>query len=139
MNILTHKNLKVWQNAIKFVIDIYRITKHFPDEEKYGITSQMRRAAISIPSNIAERYGRFYEKEIVRFLYIALGSSSELETLLIISSELGYIDSKKSDELTGRNTEIIKMLSGLIRSIETKNKKSISGILKNILSCLLVY
>lgn len=143
MAIMTHKNLKVWQNAIRFVIDIYRTTQHFPDEEKYGITSQMRRAAVSIPSNIAEGYGRFYEKEIVRFLYIAVGSASELETLLIISSELEFIDNLKFNELIDRNTEIIKMISGLIRSIEkkneTKNKKSISNSLKNFFSFLLIH
>lgn len=139
MNISTHKNLKVWQKAIDFVIDVYRVTKQFPEEEKYGIISQMRRAAVSIPSNIAEGYGRFYEKEIVRFLYIALGSASELETLLIISSGLEYLNKDKSDDLIARNTEIIKMLSALIRSIETKSKKGISGVLKSIFSLLPIH
>ena len=139
MNISTHKNLKVWQKAIDFVIDVYRVTKQFPEEEKYGIISQMRRAAVSIPSNIAEGYGRFYEKEIIRFLYIALGSASELETLLIISSGLEYLNKGKSDDLIARNTEIIKMLSALIRSIETKSKKGISGVLKSIFSLLLIH
>lgn len=129
MAIMTHKSLKVWQNAIRFVVDIYRITQSFSDEEKYGITSQMCRAAVSIPSNIAEGYGRLYEKEIIRFLYIALESASELETLLIVSSELKFIDELKFDELKDKNIEIIKMLSGLIRSIDNKNDSKDKEIL----------
>jgi len=89
----------------------------------------MCRAAVSIPSNIAEEYGRLYEKEIIRFLYIALESASELETLLIVSSELKFIDELKFDELKDKNIEIIKMLSGLIRSIDNKNDSKDKEIL----------
>lgn len=123
---MTHKNLKVWKDSISFVVDIYRATNPFPNEEKSGITSQIRRAAVSIPSNIAEGHGRHSDKELIRFLYIALGSAAELETLLIISSELEFLDKIKFAELNGRNTAIIRMLSGLIRSVnnrmETENK-----------------
>ncbi len=123
MAVMTHKNLNVWQNAMSFVVDIYRVTQSFPDEEKYGITSQMRKAAVSIPTNIAEGYGRLYKKEIIRFLYIALGSASELETLLIISSELKFIDNLKFDVLKEKNVEIIKMISVLIRSVEIQEQE----------------
>ncbi len=113
--ISTHKDLIVWQNAIKFVKDIYDITKDFPKEEIYGLTSQIRRSAVSIPSNIAEGAGRKSKKEFLQYLYIAVGSLAELETQLIIAKELEYI---KSDALSLRLDEIRKMLTGLIRSLK---------------------
>jgi four helix bundle protein len=88
----THKDLDVWKNSIIFVSKIYEITGNFPKEEIYGIVSQMRRAAISIPSNIAEGAGRNHKKEFVQFLYIALGSLSELETQLIIAQNLKFFN-----------------------------------------------
>lgn len=80
----SHKNLVVWQKSMKLVTRLYEVTRTFPKEELFGITSQMRRAAVSIPSNIAEGYGRVYGKETLRFLSNALGSASELETQLEI-------------------------------------------------------
>lgn len=85
------KNLKVWQQEIKVVIDIYKVSTNFPHEELYGLTSQMRRSAISISSNIAEGSGRNSDKDFYRFLDISLGSSFELETQIIISHELGFL------------------------------------------------
>lgn len=117
---MTHKNLKVWKDSISFVVDLYRATNRFPEEEKYGITSQIRRAAVSVPSNIAEGHGRCSDKELIRFSYIALGLAAEIETLLIISFELEFLDKMRFEELNGRNTAIIKMLSGLIRSVNNK-------------------
>ena len=117
---MTHKNLKVWKDSISFVVDLYRATNRFPEEEKYGISSQIRRAAVSVPSNIAEGHGRCSDKELIRFLYIALGSAAEIETLLIISFELEFLDKTIFEELNGRNTAIIKMLSGLIRSVNNR-------------------
>lgn len=96
------------------VKELYRITQSFPKEELYGITSQIRRAAVSIPSNIAEGYGRGHEKELIQFLYIALGSASELETQLIICKDIGYVSETVFNELNDLNVEIIKMLSALI-------------------------
>lgn len=96
------------------VKELYRITQSFPKEELYGITSQIRRAAVSIPSNIAEGYGRGHEKELIQFLYIALGSASELETQLIICKDTGYVSETVFNELNDLNVEIIKMLSALI-------------------------
>ena len=111
----THKDLTVWQKSISFVTDIYKATKSFPKEELFGLTSQMRRAAISIPSNIAEGHGRHSKKELVRFLSISLGSASELETQLIISKNLDFISEDESNQLLSYNEEIIKMLVSLIK------------------------
>lgn len=88
----THKKLEVWSQAIDFVLKIYSITNQFPNNEQFGITSQIRRAAVSIPSNIAEGASRKGLKENIQFLYIALGSASEIDTQLIISHKLKYAD-----------------------------------------------
>ena len=97
----THKELDIWNLSIDFVVIVYQLTKKFPKEELYGLTSQMRRAAISIPSNIAEGAARKTNKENIQFLYIALGSLSELETQFIIAEKLKY----------GSFSEEIKQLS----------------------------
>jgi four helix bundle protein len=89
-NVKSHKDLKVWQESMDLVIQIYKISEDFPKHEIYGLSSQIRRAAVSIPSNIAEGAGRSGEKEFIRFLYIALGSLSEVETQLEISQRLNY-------------------------------------------------
>lgn len=121
-----HKNLKVWQKSIELVKLIYVNTKSFPKEELFGLMSQMRRAVVSIPSNIAEGYGRNSIKECERFLYIALGSASELETQLIISKELEYISDDKFRSLDFLLNEIIKMLSALINSLKKDINNSLS-------------
>lgn len=113
----SHKDLKVWQKSIEFVAVIYTMTKGFPKEEQFGIVSQMRRAAISIPSNIAEGYGRVYGKETIKFLSNALGSAVELETQIIISKNLGFISTECLQQLLSQIEEIIRMLSALIKSI----------------------
>ena len=100
------------------VLAIYVATRKFPKEESFGIIPQMRRAAVSIASNIAEGYGRIYNKETSKFLSNALGSATELETQLMISRDLGYIDIKEASTLLNQINEIIKMLSSLIRSLE---------------------
>ena len=120
----THKNLIVWQKSIDLVKNVYRITQTFPKEEIYGLTSQMRRAAVSISANIAEGYGRRTDKELLHFLYISLGSASELETLLIISRELLLINNENFESLNFSNNEIIKMLSSLINTIKTKQESN---------------
>ena len=90
VNIKTHKDLDVWKKLMDLVEDIYRLTKSFPEAEKYGLTNQIRRCAVSISSNIAEGVGRKTDKEFVQFCYIALGSLSELETQLLIAERLEY-------------------------------------------------
>ena len=122
MTPFTHKKLKVWEKSINFATEIYRVTKQFPHDELYGIISQMRRAAISIPSNIAEGYGRRSDKEKYRFLCFALGSSSELETQLIMCSQLGYVDDEVYNDLINRLSEIIRMLSSLADTVSESLK-----------------
>lgn len=110
----THKELVVWQKSMEMVKCLYLVTLAFPKEEIYGITSQMRRAAVSIPSNIAEGFGRGYDKELIHFLYMALGSASELETQLLICKDIAYISDAQYQELDSMNSEVIKMLTALI-------------------------
>jgi len=112
----THKDLQVWKRSMDLVEKIYVLTKDFPSEEKYGLTSQMRRAAVSIPSNIAEGAARNSTKEYIRFLYIALGSLSELETQLLLVKRLKFGD----DSLITEIIEIRKYLLGLIRSLKNR-------------------
>lgn len=112
----THKDLDVWRLSMEFVVSVYEITRYFPQSEQYGLTSQLRRASVSVPSNIAEGAARKTKKEFIQFLYISLASLSEIETQLIISSRLSYIDNDK--ELILSLTTIRKMLLGLIKSLK---------------------
>lgn len=114
----THMDLDVWKRSIDFVEKVYSISRLFPKEEVYGLTSQIRRAAVSIPSNIAEGSSRNGTKEFIQFLYVALGSASEVETQLIIAKRLGFVD-----EIEMIMQEIImikKMLNGLISHLKGK-------------------
>jgi four helix bundle protein len=116
-NIKTHKDLEVWKQCISFVKNIYQSTQIFPKEETFGLTSQIRRSAVSIPSNIAEGAARNHKSEFKQFLYISLGSLSELETQLIIAKEIEYIDAEKFNALDDNLISIRKMLLGLIKSL----------------------
>jgi len=112
-----HHNLDVWKNSIGFVTKIYKLTSSFPEEEKFGLISQLKRASVSIPSNIAEGAARESKKEFCNFLSIAQGSSSEVETQLTISNKLGYLDNKKFNETLRELDGISKMLTGLKKSL----------------------
>ena len=115
----THKDLDVWQKSIDFVTEIYKITNIFPSEEKFGLSSQLRRASVSIPSNIAEGAARKGKAEFRQFLYIALSSATEIETQLIIAKNLNFItDDNKLNLINDLNT-ISKMIQGLIKTIKT--------------------
>ena len=120
----THKDLIVWKKGIELVKNIYQITDSFPKSEQFGLISQMRRCAVSIPSNIAEGCGRNSDNELIHFLYIALGSSSELETQIIISVELEFLESEKAMASLNLLNEIIKMIASLIKSVKTRNPKT---------------
>jgi len=111
------KKLKVWQNGIRLVVDIYKTSKNFPTEELYGLTSQIRRSAVSVPSNIAEGSGRNSDKKFNRFLNISLGSSFELETQIIIAHELEFLSNIEFDNLTEKVQEEQKMINGLQKSL----------------------
>lgn len=111
----SHKKLDVWKFAVDLVKEIYRLTATFPKEEIYGLTSQMRRAAVSVPSNLAEGAARRNNKEFIQFLYIAFGSLSELDTQLHIAKELGYVEDKDVEGVAGLIEKTSKLISGLIR------------------------
>lgn len=110
------RELLVWKKAKDLSRDLYKLTEEFPGSQRFALISQLQRAALSIPSNIAEGHGRGSVKEFIHFLYISLGSCQEVETLVIIAHELGYIESE--DIWVGRVQEINKMLNGLIRSLK---------------------
>jgi four helix bundle protein len=114
----THKDLRVWQQSIEMVTSIYKITKAFPKDEIFGLVSQMHRAAVSVPSNIAEGYARGTDKEKLHFLRISSGSMSEIETQLILSLNLGYIGQETYNELSEQITSVWKQLNALISSIK---------------------
>jgi len=115
-----HKQLDVWQSSMRFVSTLYLLTKQFPSDERFGLTNQIQRASVSIPSNIAEGAARQSNKEYIQFLYIALGSAAEVETQLLIARDLGYADS--IDDLYNDIQAIKRMLIGLIKSKKAKEK-----------------
>ena len=111
------KNLKVWNKSHKLTLKIYGTTRTFPLEEIYGLKSQMRRASVSIPTNIAEGCGRNSDAELARFLEIAMGSASELEYLLLLSKDLNFCDNKVYNSLTAEIVEVKQMLATFIKKI----------------------
>jgi four helix bundle protein len=113
-----HKKLKVWQKAIDLVVKIYEVTDMFPKKEDFGVTAQLRRAAVSVPSNIAEGLTRKSSKDKLHFLNIAQSSLSEIDTQLEISIRLGYLNQEAFESVEAVLTEIQMMLSGLSRSIQ---------------------
>jgi len=117
----THKDLDVWKKSIDMVTTIYKLTSHFPKEELYGLTNQMRRAAVSVPSNIAEGAGRNSSKELLMFLSYAKGSLSELETQLIIAHNLGYLNQEQKQDIDEIFSNLFKMLSKFTQTIKQNN------------------
>jgi len=117
MKVKDYKDLKVWQKEIEIVDKIYTIIAKFPKEEVYGLVLQMRKAAVSIPSNIAEGFVRHHSKEYKQFLYISLGSCAELDTQLIISNRRKYITKEELEELTEDINHESRMLVSLINKI----------------------
>ena len=116
----TYRDLQVWQRSMILVTEVYKISKGFPKDEAYGLTSQMRRCAISIPSNMAEGYGRNSTNEYIHFLRIATGSLYELQTQMEISMNLCYLNRDEFDKLYELSREIERMLSSLIRKLSSK-------------------
>ena len=116
----SYKELEVWKKGIDLSLLIYKLSKSFPSEEKFGLTSQIRRCSVSIPSNIAEGWGRGSTKEYIHFLQIARGSLMELETQLIIDFKLNYFDENTNKNVTEMITSILMMLNKLISTLKTK-------------------
>lgn len=119
--IKSYKELIVWQKSIQLVTKIYLLTRDFPKSEQYGLVSQMRRSAISIPSNIAEGYGRKSSKEYSQFYSIAYGSGMELETQLIITKELSLAKSQQIEPIENLLVEVLKMLNTMIAKMKELN------------------
>ena len=120
-----HKDLEAWKKSIELVTKVYSEIKNFPEDEKYGLVSQIKRSAISVPSNIAEGATRFSDKEMLRFLDISLGSLAELETQFIIAENLGYF---KNTEIYDDFNEIFAIISGLKKYLIKKLNHSDSSI-----------
>ncbi|MBP9665109.1 MAG: four helix bundle protein [Pyrinomonadaceae bacterium] len=119
-----HEKLEVWKKAVDFVVNVYKETGTFPSEEKFGLTSQIRRSAISIPANIAEGAARHSDKEFAHFVAVAQGSCSELETELLIGSRLGFLAPTVYSTLRGEADAIGRMLVGLSKHLRQKGNKS---------------
>lgn len=128
-----YKKLKVWEDAHQFTIDIYRITKNFPSNEQYGLTSQIRRSSSSIPTNIVEGSGQLNNGNLIRFLGIAKGSAFETEYQLLLSKDLNYITNEEYILLLVKIQSIIHMLIALIKSL--RNLKPETQRPKGVLKC----
>ena len=113
-----HKRLEVWKKAIDLTVDVYKHSEKFPKTEVYGLTSQIRRAAVSIPSNVAEGAARQTRKEFINYLHIAQGSLSELDTQLVIANRLEYISGGIYKDIENKIETISKMITGLIKSLK---------------------
>lgn len=118
-----YRDLIVWQRAIELVTDIYRQTTRFPDHERFGLTSQLRRAAVSVPSNIAEGQGRLTRGEFRQFLGQARGSLLEIDTQITIAHELGYLRDHECECLLNRTGEVGRMLNGLLDSLRQQPRR----------------
>ena len=116
----TYKDLIVWQKSIALVTSVYSLTKAFPDDEKFGMVSQINRAVVSVPANIAEGWGRESSKNYIQFLRISRGSLMETETLMLISKNLNFISEQNYLEVNKQIDEVGKILQGLIKSVQQK-------------------
>jgi four helix bundle protein len=118
----SYRELQVWRLSMALTKDVYKITRRFPDDERFGLISQLRRAAVSIPSNIAEGQARYSQREFLRFLSNARGSLAEVETQLLLSTELGYVPEEEMNKLTRRTAEVGRLLNGLYSAIQLRTE-----------------
>jgi four helix bundle protein len=116
-----YKKLEVWTSSMEMMKEIYKLTKSFPSEERYGLVSQMNRAVVSIPSNIAEGMGRNYTKDTIQFLHISRGSAYEVETLLSVAEMIKIIDKQTHERITEQLESSIRLINGFINYLEQKN------------------
>jgi four helix bundle protein len=117
----TYRDLVAWQKAMELVVQVYRATQAFPAEERYGLTAQLRRAAVSIPSNIAEGKGRFSSGDVVHFMLQARGSLLEVETQVLIAQSLGYLTDQETQRLLQQTAELGRILNGLISALRKRS------------------
>jgi four helix bundle protein len=120
MEIKSFRDLIVWQKAMNFVVEVYRATGSFPSEERFGLTAQLRRAAVSIPSNIAEEHGRESTREFLNFLSIAYGSLNEAQTQIMIAEKLNFLKKETELRLLDLAGEVAKLCNGLCHSLKAK-------------------
>ena len=119
MAVQSYKELLAWQKAMDLVVEVYQATANFPRDERFGLTNQLRRASVSVPSNIAEGQGRGPTQDFVRFLCIARGSVQEVDTQLTLATRLGFLTQTEYDRVASLIVEVAKLINGLIRSIPT--------------------
>ena len=115
--------LEAWKKANVLAIEIYILTKNFPLEEKYGMISQLRRAATSVAANIAEGFSRYHYKDKIKFYYNGRGSASEVQSFIIFCKDIGFVDAKRALEIVGKYNEELRLLNGLINSISKQISK----------------
>ena len=115
-----HEKLDVWKQSIEMVVAVYEITKSFPSDERFGLTSQIRRAAVSVPANISEGAARQHDREFLQFLSIAQGSASELETELLIAYRLSYVDGRNFERIHNEINTIARMIVGLSNHVKAR-------------------
>jgi four helix bundle protein len=118
----SYRDLEVWQKSMGLAKEVYQVTSSFPTDEKFGLTNQMRRAAVSIPSNLAEGHARSGTQEFKHFISMAIGSVAELETQILLSAELGYLNENRKSDLFEQLDIIGKMLRGLYKSLNRKER-----------------
>jgi four helix bundle protein len=116
--IKSFKDLEIWRRSIAMVERVYLLTKEFPKEELYGLTGQLRRSAVSIPSNVAEGFARNYKKEYKQFLYVALGSCAELTTQITIAAKLGYVEDNVAESFLDELDQISRMIMALAKKLD---------------------
>ena len=120
MEIKSFRDLIVWQKAMDFVVDVYKATASFPSDERFGLTFQLRKAAVSVPSNIAEGHGRQGTREFLNFLSIAYGSHNEAQTQIMIAERLTFLTSDRTAQLLSLAAEVAKLMNGLCKSLKAK-------------------
>ncbi len=125
--ILSYRDLRVWQAGMDLVVNSYKITGQFPDGERYGLVTQIRRAAVSVPSNIAEGYGRNQLGDYIRHLSISNGSLKELETQMLIANRLGFVGAQTVQQVLGQTARIGRMLAALIRKLKQRRRELAPG------------
>ncbi|MBV9866805.1 MAG: four helix bundle protein [Abitibacteriaceae bacterium] len=124
MNSRSYRDLEVWQKGMDVVVECYRATRNFPETEIYGLTSQLQRAAVSVPANIAEGQGRQHTAEFIQHLSIAYGSLAELETHIEIAQRLAYISSEDAQNILAQTSTVGRLLNGLLRSLRNSQLSS---------------
>lgn len=123
MMIKDFRELRVWQEAHQLTLIIYKVTSKFTKEEAYGLTSQLRRAAVSVEANIAEGHGRFHYADEINFFVVSRGSCSEVQTLTLVALDLGYTDQKTSEEVVFRYSQLVRQINSYIKSKREQLKK----------------